>query len=180
MQALSRKQMEINQRTQQQCNNPGSQMGQGDSDALRRLAAEQNAIGKSLGQLQQEFGNSREILGRLDGIKEDIEKISEALESGEVGQETLERQLKVYSRMLDATRTMQRKDFTDQRKANVGQDILRNSPSALSGNQLNGGLNIEDRLRQFLDEEYPEEYEEQIKAYFKTLLENTNSPVYDN
>jgi hypothetical protein len=141
---------------------------------MRRLAAEQNAIGKSLQELKQEFGDSRDILGRLDAINEDMEKVADALSEGEVGQETLERQLKIYSRMLDATRTLQRKDFTEQRRAKVGEDIIRNSPAALTGNHLQGGLDIEDRLRQFLDENYPEEYEQHIKAYFKALLENSD------
>jgi len=179
MQSLTQRQQQLNQQTQSQCQNPGNNSGGQGNEVMRRLAAEQNAIGKSLADLQQEFGNSREILGRLDGIREDIEKITEAMSEGEVGQETLERQLKVHSRMLDATRTMQRKDFTDQRKANVGKDILRNSPAALSGNQLNSGLDIEDRLRQFLDEDYPPEYEQQIKAYFKALMENADSPLYE-
>ncbi len=178
MQALTQRQQELNQQTQSQCNNPGSSMGM-NPDAMRRLAAEQNAIGKSLGQLQQEFGDSREVLGRLDAIRDDMKKIEESLANGEVGEETMQRQLQVYSRMLDATRTMQRKDFTDQRKADVGKDILRNSPAALSGNQLNSGLDVEDKLRRFLDESYPEEYEQQIKAYFKALIENADSPIYD-
>jgi len=86
--------------------------------------------------------------------------------------------------MLDAARTMQRKDFTEQRKAETGKDILRNSPPALSGDQLQGGLKVEDKLRQFLDESYPPEYEQHIKAYFKALLEKTESapatPDYEN
>ena len=81
--------------------------------------------------------------------------------------------------MLDATRTMQRKDFTDQRRARIGQEILKNSPAALSGNQLRGGLDIENRLRQFLEEKYPEVYESHIKAYFKALLENSDFKSYE-
>jgi len=77
--------------------------------------------------------------------------------------------------MLDATKTLQRKDFTEQRKATVGTDILRASPAALSGQQLEGGLDIEDRLRRFLDESYPEEYEQHIKAYFKALMERIDN-----
>jgi len=138
---------------------------------MRRLAGEQGAIRKSLMELQNEFGNSREVLGRLDDIAEDMKKVADALAEGQVGQETVDRQLKIYSRMLDATKTMQRKDFTDQRKAAIGEDVLRNSPSSLSGNQLKGGLDIEDRLRKFLDEKYPDEYEQHIRAYFKALLE---------
>ncbi|UCD16689.1 MAG: hypothetical protein JSV44_09535 [Candidatus Zixiibacteriota bacterium] len=169
--SLCQQQSQLNMQTQAQCQNPGRD-GPGGRDALQRLAAEQNAIGKSLGQLAEEFGDSKEILGRLDAIAEDVQKVVDALEEGEVGQEVQDRQLRILSRMLDATKSLQRKDFTEQRQAASGKDILRNSPAALTGNQLNGGLDIEDRLRRFLDEEYPEAYEQHIKAYFKALLEN--------
>ena len=173
MESLCMQQQKLNQQTQSQCQNPNN-MGPGGQEAMKRLAAEQGAIQKSLQELEQEFGQSREVLGRLDAVAEDMQKVVDQLSSGEVGHETIDRQLKIYSRMLDATRTMQRKDFTDQRKAAIGQDVLRSSPAALSGNHLQGGLDVEDRLRQFLDESYPEEYEQHIKAYFKALLESMN------
>jgi hypothetical protein len=171
MQSLCNRQNSLNQQTQQ-CQKPGSLGEDGQSaEAMRRLAAEQGAIRKSLQELQNEFGDSREVLGRLDAIADDMQKVADQLAEGEVGQETRERQLKIYSRMLDATRTMQRKDFTEQRQAQSGEDISRSSPPSLSGDQLRGNLNIEDRLRQFLNESYPPEYEEHIKAYFKALME---------
>jgi hypothetical protein len=168
--ALCTQQKMLNQQTQSQCQNPGLE-SRGGQEALKRLAAEQGAIKKSLDDLQKEFGNSREILGRLDAVSDDMQKVVDQLGDGEVGQETIDRQLKIYSRMLDATKSLQRKDFTEQRKATVGEDILRSSPPALTGNHLQGGLDIDDRLRQFMDESYPEEYEQHIKAYFKALLE---------
>jgi len=182
MNSLCQKQSQLNQQTQSQCRNPGKE-GQAGQDALKRLASEQNAIGKSLGQLAEEFGDSREVLGRLDAIREDIDKVVDALASGEVGEETKQRQLRVLSRMLDATKSLQRKDYNEQRQARIGQDIMRSSPPALSGSQLDGGLDIEDRLRKFLDENYPEVYETHIKAYFKALLENFDlnsaQPTYE-
>jgi len=149
MESLCTQQQKLNQQTQQQCQNPNN-MTPGGQEAMRRLAAEQGTIQKSLQELEQEFGSSREVLGRLDAVAEDMQKVVDQLSNGDVGQETLDRQLKIYSRMLDATRTMQRKDFTEQRKAAIGTDVLRSSPSALSRNLLQGGLDIEDRLRQFL------------------------------
>jgi predicted translin family RNA/ssDNA-binding protein len=172
--SLCNQQKNLNEQTQSQCQNP-NQQDPSSREALRRLASEQGTIQKSLQELEQEFGGSREILGRLDAIGEDMQKVVDALTNGEVGQETLERQLRIYSRMLDATKTMQRKDFTDQRKANVGEDVLRNSPPALTGNQLQGGLDIDDQLRRFMNESYPREYEQQIKAYFKALIEQMDS-----
>jgi len=171
--SMCNQQKKLNQQTQNQCNNPQPNPG-GQKTAMQRLAAEQGAIGKSLRELESEFGNSREILGRLDAIADDMEKVADQLSEGQVGQETIDRQLKILSRMLDADRTMQRKDFTEQRKAAVGLDVLRNSPAVLTTDQMQGGINIEDKLRRFMQEGYPPEYEQHIKAYFKALLEQND------
>jgi hypothetical protein len=40
---------------------------------------------------------------------------------------------------------------------------------------LNDRTPIEDRLREFLGKDYPPQYEEQIKAYFRALLK-TETP----
>ena len=43
-------------------------------------------------------------------------------------------------------------------------------PPGLSSDILNDDLKLEDRLQKYLGDDYPKQYEEQIKAYFKALL----------
>ncbi len=170
LEQMSQKQNQINQQTQQ-CNNPG-QMQQGEGrQTLERLAGEQGSLRKSMEQLEQEFGNSRQILGRLDDIAKEMKEIEEDMQDGEIGQETAEKQLRVYSRMLEASRSLQRKDFTEQRKANTASDNPVFIPEALTADMLNDRNAFEDRLKQFLGDNYPPQYEEQIKAYFRALLQ---------
>ncbi|HOZ08386.1 MAG TPA: hypothetical protein PKW75_08880, partial [candidate division Zixibacteria bacterium] len=92
------------------------------------------------------------------------------------GPETIERQLRVYSRMLQASRSLQRKDFTEQRKAVTAEEQIYQVPPALPAELLNDRTNLEDRLRQYLGEHYPRQYEEQVKAYFKALLQTEAAP----
>ncbi|MEW5796454.1 MAG: DUF4175 family protein [Candidatus Zixiibacteriota bacterium] len=177
MESLCNKQNQLNQATQGMCNSPGqggppSQSAQGEEfrRGLERLAAEQGSIRKSLEQLDQEFGASRQILGRLSDIAEEMKEVEESLESGDVGPETSERQLRVYSRMLEAARSLQRKDFTEQRQATSATERPILIPRDLPQGLLDERINIEDRLRRFLGDNYPPQYEEQIKAYFRALL----------
>jgi hypothetical protein len=128
-------------------------------------------IRKSLQELEQEFGQSRQILGRLDDIAREMQKVEEDLASGDVGQETYERQLKVYSRMLEASRSLQRKDFSEKRQAKSGDSDLFYVPPDLTTGLTGDQSQIEDRLREYLGDEYPAQYEEQIKAYFRALLQ---------
>jgi hypothetical protein len=131
--------------------------------------------------LAREFGNSRQVLGRLDDIATEMKEVEEAMATGEVGPATTEKQLKIYSRMLEASRSLQRRDFTEQRKANTVTQTATYIPPGLTNDILNNRANLEDRLRQYLGSGYPKQYEEQIKAYFKALLQvqsqSTSSPA---
>ena len=73
--------------------------------------------------------------------------------------------------MPEASRSLQRKDFTEQRKANTASDNPVFIPEALTADMLNDRNAFEDRLKQFLGDNYPPQYEEQIKAYFRALLQ---------
>jgi len=184
-----KKQNKLNQMTQQcnnpsqssQCNNPGNsnpKPGEDGRAMLQRLAGEQGTIRKSVEELAQEFGDSRQILGRLDDIANDMKRVEEDMASGEVGQETIERQLKIYSRMLQASRSLQRRDFTEQRRAKTADDIFA-APPALPNGLFDDRGDLEDRLRQYLSEDYPPQYEQQIKAYFKALLQIPDRPAVE-
>lgn len=179
LESMCNKQNNLNQQTQSQCNNPQNQGSSGKQGAQRegfeRLAAEQGSIRKSMEQLEQEFGGSRQIMGRLSDIAAEMRKVEEELASGQAGPETLQRQLKVYSRMLEATRSLQRKDFTDERKAAAATTRTVFVPQGLPVELLNDRRPIEDRLREFLGKDYPPQYEEQIKAYFRALLKAESS-----
>ncbi len=175
MQTLSDKQKKLNQKTQSQCDKPGGQnpkpgQGKGSRGEMERLAGEQAAIRKSLEQLSQEFGGSRQVLGRLDDIAKEMKKVEESLMNGDTGDEITQRQLKIFSRMLEASRSLYKKDFSEQRKSKAALSTLMYMPPELSSDILNDNLKLEDRLQKYLGDDYPKQYEEQIKAYFKALL----------
>lgn len=173
LEQLSQQQNELNQKTQKECHNP-KPGEQGDPAQLRErlqeLAGQQGAIRKSMEELEQEFGDSRQILGRLADIAKEMKEIEEALERGEAGEETTERQLRIYSRMLEAARSLQRRDFNEERRATTAETTPNWIPPSLPAELLNDREQFEDRLRRYLGDNYPAQYEEQIKAYFRALL----------
>ena len=175
------KQNKLNQETQKECNKPGGQgnpkFGEGGREAMQRLASEQASIRKSIEELNREFGGSRQILGRLDDIAKEMKKVEEDLANGDVGQETTERQLKIYSRLLEASRSLQRRDFTEQRRAASAESGEYYLPPQLPAGMLDDGVTIEDRLRRYLSDDYPPQYEAQIKAYFKALLKTESDLI---
>ncbi len=173
LESLCNKQNQLNQQTRQ-CNNPslnfdGSQLP--FRQRLQKLAGEQGSIRKSLKELNAEFGDSRQILGRLDDIAREMIQAEEDLANGEIGEQTIQRQLRIYSRMLQASRSLQRKDLSQQRRATTATEQPYHVPLALPADIFNDRTSFEDKLHRFLGDNYPPQYEEQIKAYFKVLLQ---------
>lgn len=137
---------------------------------LARLAAEQRAIKEGVAGLAETFAERAELAGRLDDVVREMENIARNLEEHQLDRSIIERQERILSRLLDAQRSVRRRDYTRRRKAEPGEDVMgRESPSALSEEQRTK-LIREDMLRA-LREGYPPEYENLIKAYFKSLSE---------
>ncbi len=138
---------------------------------LARLAAEQEALKKGLEQLNRELGNRSQILGSLEDIAKEMEKVVSDLEKLNVDRNTIERQKKILSRLLDSEKSLVKRDYSEKRKAEIGEEIIRKSPFQLPLDI--GALNQKEKERdqRLSTETYPREYEEAIKEYFKALSE---------
>ncbi|MEW6410874.1 MAG: DUF4175 family protein [Candidatus Zixiibacteriota bacterium] len=184
LQALSDQQNNLNQQTQQMLGGMGTMPSEGQGaafrEALQRMAGEQGSIRKSLEDLGREFGGSRQILGRLDDIAKEMKEVEEALSSGNPGSNVTEQQLKIFSRMLEASRSLYRKDFSEERQSKTATSQAFYVPPELSREILDDRLNLEDRLRRYLGDDYPPQYEQQIKAYFKALLQKETGVMQQN
>ena len=138
---------------------------------LTRLAAEQEALKKGLEQLNRELGNRSQILGSLEDIAKEMEKVVSDLEKLNVDRNTIDRQKKILSRLLDSEKSLVKRDYSEKRKAETGEEIIRKSPFQLPLDI--GALNQKEKERdqRLSTETYPKEYEEAIKEYFKALSE---------
>ncbi|MFQ5606418.1 MAG: hypothetical protein ACE5GA_00615 [Candidatus Zixiibacteriota bacterium] len=177
MESLSERQQRLNRGTErelgkdsQPSNNPNAK----ELERLRDLAGEQQAIRRSLEDLEKEFGSRDQVLGDLDAIGKEMEKVFEELSEGNAGDQTLERQLRIHSRMLESIKALNRRDFTPERRARVGDEFYRASPGPLGDGA--DQRPFEDRLQEFLKEGFPPEYERQVRNYFKALNKLGESP----
>jgi hypothetical protein len=138
---------------------------------LARLAAEQEALKKGLEELNRELGNRSQILGSLEDIAKEMEKVVADLEKLNVDRNTIDRQKKILSRLLDSEKSLVKRDYSEKRKAEIGEEIIRKSHSQLPLDI--GALNQKEkeRAQRLSTETYPKEYEKAIKEYFKALSE---------
>lgn len=137
---------------------------------LARLAAQQELIRKSLQELTKEAefsGNRSRILGDLNRIAEEMEEIVSDLKSNNLNEETIRKQERILSRLLDAQRSIHERDFEKQRESRPGQNITRQSPPELEL-QEEKDKTFQDLLKS-IRENYNKDYETLIKKYFELL-----------
>jgi hypothetical protein len=139
---------------------------------MSRLAAEQAAVQKSLEQLSEEARQSAErerILGDLGKIGEDMKEVVRDLEQRNVNPNTIKRQERILSRLLDASRSMRERDFEKRRKAEPGKDVVRKGPQELDLATQEGKNRLMQDLLKAMEEGYAKDYEELIRKYFEAL-----------
>jgi hypothetical protein len=146
-----------------------SEMNPGLMETLARLRAEQMSLEQTLQQLGKEYGERKEVLGRLDSIGEEMKKVIKEMEEQRVSQGTIEKQRRILSRLLDAQLSLTKRDFTRKRISTVGQEYLnRTSPPSIA-DELGSEEEIREDLLRALKGNFAEEYRDLIKAYFQEL-----------
>lgn len=156
---------------QQQTINMQTQSMQQAADAAR-LAVEQEAVRKSLEQLNKEAQASAEqkkVLGDLDKIAGDMKEVVQNLEQNNVNPETLRKQERILSRLLDASKSMNERDFEKKRKSQTGTEIARRGPNDLDPSTLEGKNKLMEDLLKSLEHGYSKDYQELIRKYFEEL-----------
>lgn len=150
----------------------GEDGSNGEGPEMRRLERQQQDVKKSIDQLNKETresgGTRKNMLGDLERAAREIDEVLADIRSGQVTPETLQRQERILSRLLDATRSQRERDFEKERESKPGVDVLRQSPPELrfpNQQQVPAGR---DELRQ-RQQGYTKDYEYMIRRYFDAL-----------
>jgi hypothetical protein len=178
MMGISNQQQGINQQTGEMGQQPGMSME--EQAAMSRLAGEQEALRKSLEQLQKEAGNRSELLGDLERIGEDMQEVVKDFQSQSVSPSTINRQKRILSRLLDAQRSVHNRDFSKKRKAETGKQYDVLSPQALPSDLLTRKDRLKSELLKALKEGYSRDYIELIRKYFDSLSREKQGESLNN
>ena len=154
----------------------GQGQGQPSQEQLRRLQQQQGQVKKSLDELNKEVresgGTRKNLAGDLERAAREVEEVLRDMQSGRVTPETMQRQDKILSRMLDALKSQRERDFDKERESRPGTDIVRKGPGALDL----GTSTDEDQIRRDAlrtqDGAYSKDYEYLIRRYFESLGSN--------
>jgi hypothetical protein len=177
MAGLSQAQQNVNRGTQQMLKRgqegrlkPGGERpGESAAQQAARLAAEQEAVRKGLEDVLREEMQQKKLLGNLSDVADQMRRISEDLANNRVTGETVDMETRILSRMLDAQRSLNRRDRDPQRWSRPGEDVARRSPGQLPASLLErtqrGGLDL---LRDRKDT-VPRAYLPAVEQYFRNL-----------
>jgi hypothetical protein len=97
-----------------------------------RLAREQRDIANQLTDLNQRMGGGEDVLGRVDELAKEADAIARAMEGGRPPPQVLARQERLFHRLLDAGRTLEKDEESDERVGERPGEVDRNAVGALN------------------------------------------------
>jgi hypothetical protein len=92
------------------------------SQQMSSLAREQRDIAQKLGGMNKGGGRD-DLLGRLDDLVKVADQIARDLEGGRLTPQTVKRQSELFHKLLDAGRTMERDEVSEERKAEAAHPL---------------------------------------------------------
>lgn len=148
---------------------PGSSM----MDRLAKLAARQQALRRSLKQIQQgisEGEGGKRVTGDLNRIAADMEKVINELRKNQVRRETVMRQEKIVQRLLDASRSATKRDYKKERSSKTAESTERESPLGLPGNFGEHESLINELRRAVRESDLSPQDKQEMERYLESLL----------
>jgi hypothetical protein len=109
------------------------------------------------------------MLGDLRKIAEEMREVQTDLAQGEISPETIEKQQRILSRLLDSQRSMQERDFEKRRMSETGSSVVKKSPVPIDFSTQEGKSRLRRDLLRALEEGYARDYQELIRKYFEAL-----------
>jgi predicted RNase H-like nuclease (RuvC/YqgF family) len=107
-------------------------------EQLEALAEEQQSVADELEELSRQEEAEQEALGDLSRLAAEAEAVAEALSRGRLTPETLERQERLFHRLLDAGRSLQKEeeDLSDERESRAPGAFERGDVVPLGSERL--------------------------------------------
>lgn len=134
-----------------------------EAEQLRQLAEGQRGIARRIGDVSGLVGGREDVLGRLDQLAGEASAIARELEGGRLDAETRDRQERLFHRLLDAGRSLEREEYTDERAGEAASAVAGTTPEQLDPTLLDPTLR------------YPTPSAEQLRglspAYRRLILE---------
>lgn len=171
LEQMSQEQMAMNMLTEQlmmQMQSSGGRMDAGMQQQIQKLAQDQERLAENLKRAMQNSPEAQKQGNALKQITEEMDSISRQLSNNQLTPDLLERQERIISKMLDAQRSINKREFSEKRQGETAdQSRINNSNTKIDLNSLRQSSILEDNFKS-----YPREYQQVILQYLKNLRES--------
>jgi hypothetical protein len=172
LQQMSGQQMNLNNMTQMLRQMQQGQLSPQQQAQLQRLAQQQDLIRKSLEQLNKEAkqsGESKRIPANLEDIMSRMQEVITDMHSEKLDDNLIQKQERILSKLLDAQRSINQRDFEKRRESKTGKDIAGKPPGKLDLSTEAAKDKLRDELNKAVYEGYTKDYEELIRKYYDAI-----------
>lgn len=170
LQKLGQQQMGLNQQTREQ-------LSMQQRAAMQRLARQQGTIRKSLEELNREAresGQSKRIAANLEQIANEMKEVISGLNTQKLNDDLIKKQNRILSKLLDAQRSINERDYEQNRESKSGTEFNRISPDKLILSDQEAKDILREELLKAEKEGYSKDYQDLIRRYFESLNKNVN------
>ena len=133
MQEMAQEQADVNNQAAQMM--PMQLPQQTMQEMMEQLAQQQQEVAADLGQMSREEG-AEGPLGDVEAMAREAEALAELLAGGRLDSETRERQERLFHRLLDAGRSLEKEEESTEREARAAGMVERPGVDALGPGDL--------------------------------------------
>jgi len=172
LKAMAKDQAELNSLTEQMRHMLANRgISQEARAQMKRLGESQGELAGRMKELADEARDNPagdRILGDLGELGNVMETLSQDVEQGLVSEETLIRQERILSKMLDARNSVRQRDYSSRRESRTARELYGADGGLLDQETLNGDQTPFELRYQPL-EKAPLEYRSLVRKYFRAL-----------
>ncbi|NUM71624.1 MAG: hypothetical protein HUU43_12295 [Ignavibacteriaceae bacterium] len=168
---MSGQQMTLNNMTQQLMQGMQGNMSPEQQQMYEKLARQQELIRKSMEQLNKEAkesGKSKTLPANLDKILKEMQEVVADMKTQKLTDELVQKQEKILSKMLDAQRSINERDYEKERESFTGINIKGNTPGEIVLKKDKDGNWIYDTVNN-PSGNFTGDYQNLVKKYFEAM-----------
>ncbi len=168
---MSGQQMTLNNMTQQLMQGMQGNMSPEQQQMYERLAQQQELIRKSMEQLNKEAkesGKSKTLPANLEKILKEMQEVVADMKTQKLNDDLVQKQEKILSKMLDAQRSINERDYEKERESFTGINIKGNTPGEVVIKKDKNGNWIYDTINNSSGN-FTGDYQNLVKKYFEAM-----------
>jgi hypothetical protein len=164
---MGQEQMAMNMLTEQlmmQLQQQGGRMDASMQQQIQKLASDQQRLADNLKRALQNDPEAQKQGNAIKQLIEEAEAVARQLRANQLSQDLLNRQDRIISRLLDAQRSINKRDTTEKRKGETSTRQYEEQSGGLDLNALRRAAMLDDSYRS-----YPQSYQQVILKYLKSI-----------